>query len=122
MPTFDYRCTACGRVFEVLHGVHASGPERCEVCGGALSKLISAPAIHFKGSGWAKKDARDSARSRSASSATSEPKVETDGKKATTDGDAPSTAKPEKTPAAEKPAAAASGPAKPASTGSGKPD
>ena len=124
MPTFDYRCTACGRVFEVLHGVHANGPERCEVCGGALSKLISAPTIHFKGSGWAGKDARDSVRSRSTSSTTSEPKPETEGKKAAGDDAAPSsakpdtskteTSKPETAKASTDKAAASAGPAKPA--------
>ncbi|MGH2408612.1 MAG: FmdB family zinc ribbon protein [Candidatus Limnocylindrales bacterium] len=118
MPTYEYGCTVCGRVFEVLHGVHATGPERCEVCGGALRKLISAPAIHFKGSGWAGKDARDSVRSRSSSSTSSAPKAEdegkTEGKKAAGDDATPSSAKPE-TPKAstDKPAASASA-AKPA--------
>lgn len=68
MPTFEYRCTVCGRDVEVMHGVHGTGPERCEHCGGAMRKMISTPTIHFKGSGWAGKDARDSGRSRSASS------------------------------------------------------
>ncbi|MFI5254091.1 MAG: FmdB family zinc ribbon protein [Candidatus Limnocylindrales bacterium] len=68
MPTYEYRCTVCGRETEVMHGVHGTGPERCEHCGGAMRKMISAPTIHFKGSGWAGKDARDSGRSRSASS------------------------------------------------------
>ena len=57
MPTYDYRCTECGREVEVMHGIHASGPESCEHCGGAMRKALSPPAIHFKGKGWAKKDA-----------------------------------------------------------------
>ena len=40
-----------------MHGIHDSGPERCQTCGGAMRKALSAPAIHFRGSGWAKKDA-----------------------------------------------------------------
>ena len=57
MPLYDYRCTECGREVEVMHGIYASGPEACESCGGAMRKALSTPAIHFKGSGWAKKDA-----------------------------------------------------------------
>lgn len=57
MPLYDYRCTECGREVEVMHGIHASGPETCEHCGGTMRKALSPPAIHFKGSGWAKKDA-----------------------------------------------------------------
>jgi putative FmdB family regulatory protein len=85
MPTYEYGCTVCGRVTEVMHGVHGTGPERCEHCGGAMRKLITAPAIHFKGSGWAGKDARDSVRSRSASTATSDAKSDSGDKK--TSGD-----------------------------------
>mgnify|MGYP001819863426 FL=1 len=57
MPTYDYRCTECDREVEVMHSIHGSGPETCEHCGGAMRKALSPPAIHFKGSGWAKKDA-----------------------------------------------------------------
>jgi len=57
MPLYDYRCTECGREVEVMHGIHGTGPETCEICGGAMRKALSSPAIHFKGSGWAKKDA-----------------------------------------------------------------
>ena len=57
MPTYDYRCTACDREVEVMHGISESGPQTCEDCGGAMRKALSSPAIHFKGSGWAKKDA-----------------------------------------------------------------
>jgi putative FmdB family regulatory protein len=69
MPVYDYACTSCGRSVEVLHGVHVTGPEVCDVCGGRMRKLVSAPAVVFKGSGWAKKDARDGARQRSKAAA-----------------------------------------------------
>jgi putative FmdB family regulatory protein len=59
MPLYDYDCTACGRRIEVVHGVHAPGPTHCPNCGGGpLKKAITAPAVHFKGSGWAKKERR----------------------------------------------------------------
>lgn len=57
MPLYDYDCAECGRRVEVIHGVHAPGPTHCPNCGGGpLRKAISAPAVHFKGSGWAKKE------------------------------------------------------------------
>jgi putative FmdB family regulatory protein len=59
MPLYDYDCAACGRRFEVVHGVHADPPTTCPLCGkGPIRKAISAPAVHYKGSGWAKKERR----------------------------------------------------------------
>lgn len=59
MPLYDYDCAACGRRFEVVHGVHVEGPTVCPICGrGPIRKAISAAAVHFKGSGWAKKERR----------------------------------------------------------------
>jgi putative FmdB family regulatory protein len=57
MPTYDYRCADCGLEVEVAHGIHDRGPSTCGSCGGVMRKAVSTPAIHFKGSGWAKKDA-----------------------------------------------------------------
>jgi putative FmdB family regulatory protein len=56
MPTYDYVCRECGHSVEVMHAVHAAGPDACPNCGGPLRKAISPPAIVFKGSGWAKKE------------------------------------------------------------------
>ena len=58
MPTYDYVCSSCGRVTEVVHSINASGPAACPACGavGTLTKAFNPPTIHFKGSGWAKKD------------------------------------------------------------------
>jgi putative FmdB family regulatory protein len=59
MPAYDYDCAACGRRFEVIHGVHADPPTTCPLCGkGPIRKAISAAAVHYKGSGWAKKERR----------------------------------------------------------------
>jgi putative FmdB family regulatory protein len=65
MPTYDYVCQACGLSVEVMHAVHAEGPSTCGACGGRLRKALSTPAIVFKGSGWAKVDARAKKASRS---------------------------------------------------------
>jgi putative FmdB family regulatory protein len=61
MPTYDYTCAACGRRFEVVHGVHGHGPETCPSCGGGpVRKAFAPPTVVFKGSGWAKVDRRSS--------------------------------------------------------------
>jgi len=64
VPIYDYSCANCGHVVEVVHGVHQPGPTVCPECGGLLRKRISPPAIHFRGTGWAKKDARQAAATR----------------------------------------------------------
>lgn len=66
MPIYEYRCSQCGREVEVMHAIGEAGPTACEACGGAMRKSLSLPAVHFKGSGWAKKDAA-AARSKPAS-------------------------------------------------------
>ena len=52
MPLYEYTCTACGRRLERLQRVHDAPLTECPHCGGELKKLISAPALQFKGSGW----------------------------------------------------------------------
>jgi putative FmdB family regulatory protein len=64
MPTYDYKCANCGHVVEVVRGVNEAGPTVCPECGGLLRKQMSAPAIHFRGTGWAKKDARQAIAAR----------------------------------------------------------
>jgi len=65
MPRYDYACAACGRRFEVVHGITEDGPTSCPLCGeGPVRKAFAAPAIHFKGSGWAKKERRATAAPR----------------------------------------------------------
>jgi putative FmdB family regulatory protein len=52
MPIYEYECRKCGHRLEVMQRVSDPPRKRCPECGGALKKLISAPAIQFKGSGW----------------------------------------------------------------------
>lgn len=62
MPIYEYRCSACGHLTDIVHGVNDPGPHFCPECGaeGTMRKTFAAPAIHFKGSGWAKKERRSS--------------------------------------------------------------
>ena len=52
MPLYEYACTSCERQFEVMQRFADDPLTICEECGGALKKLLSAPAFQFKGSGW----------------------------------------------------------------------
>ena len=63
MPIYDYVCHHCGHRFEVIHGIHDTGPTECPVCHShEVRKGFVAPTFVFKGSGWAKKDRRPSAK------------------------------------------------------------
>ena len=52
MPLYEYRCSKCDTVFEVLQKFSDSPLTTHEGCGGAVERLISAPGFQFKGSGW----------------------------------------------------------------------
>jgi putative FmdB family regulatory protein len=53
MPLYEYECESCGSRLEHIHQKFSDPPlEECPKCGGKLRKLISSPAIQFKGSGW----------------------------------------------------------------------
>jgi putative FmdB family regulatory protein len=58
MPIYEYACTACDHRTDILHGLNDPGPAFCPSCGreGTMRKLFAPPTIHYKGSGWAKKD------------------------------------------------------------------
>ncbi|HSR52446.1 MAG TPA: zinc ribbon domain-containing protein [Acidobacteriota bacterium] len=52
MPLYEYRCKDCHQTIELIQKVSDPPPEACPQCGGTLEKLLSAPAIRFKGEGW----------------------------------------------------------------------
>jgi putative FmdB family regulatory protein len=52
VPLYEYRCKACGHQFEKIQSFSAPEEKVCPVCGGEVERLISAPALQFKGSGW----------------------------------------------------------------------
>jgi putative FmdB family regulatory protein len=51
MPLYEYECDACAHRFEVIQKFSDAAPA-CPACGGPVHKLISSPAIQFKGSGF----------------------------------------------------------------------
>ena len=52
MPIYEYLCQNCAYRFEVKQGIKDDPIKTCSRCGQAVTKLISSPAIMFKGSGW----------------------------------------------------------------------
>ena len=52
MPLYEYRCKSCGHQFEKIQSFSAPEEKECPVCHGEVERLLSAPAIQFKGSGW----------------------------------------------------------------------
>ena len=72
MPLYDYVCANCGHEVEIMHSVHGDGPTACPVCGGPMKKAIVAPAVHFKGGGWARKERSGSSSRPSRSSSDSD--------------------------------------------------
>ena len=52
MPLYEYQCEQCSVRFERIEKASARKDERCPECGGTARRLIGAPALQFKGSGW----------------------------------------------------------------------
>lgn len=78
MPLYEYRCDACGKRFELIQKFSDPTPETCKLCGqGPVHRLLSSPAIQFKGSGFYITDyVKKSGESASAAGKTSETKTE----------------------------------------------
>jgi putative FmdB family regulatory protein len=94
MPIYEYACSACDHRVDILLGLNDPGPHFCPSCGeeGTMRKLFAPPTIHFKGSGWAKKDRGAASASRSSAS-----KADGSGGDGASAGGAGSTASQEKT-------------------------
>jgi putative FmdB family regulatory protein len=52
MPLYEYECEKCGHRFERIQKFSDPLIDTCPTCGGPVRKLLSSPAIQFKGSGW----------------------------------------------------------------------
>ncbi len=97
MPIYEYLCHDCAYRFELKQSMKDEPLATCERCGKAVSRLISAPAIMFKGTGWYVTDYSDKMKPPTADS----PAPSTEPKKDAKDAPASTT------PAAATPAPAA---------------
>lgn len=56
MPIYEYHCKQCDEKTEIIQNISDPPFTHCPKCGGEIRKLISSPAIQFKGSGFYKTD------------------------------------------------------------------
>jgi len=68
MPIYEYECTKCGEIEEVIQKFSDKPINKCRFCSGKLHKLISHNSFQLKGSGWYATDY--SSRSQNSSSST----------------------------------------------------
>jgi putative FmdB family regulatory protein len=85
MPTYIYKCSDNGHVFDLIQGFQDAPGADCPTCGGASTRKITAPTVIYKGSGFYTTDY-------GSGSATNKPKDASPGKKP--DADAESDSKP----------------------------
>jgi putative FmdB family regulatory protein len=52
VPIYEYRCNQCGHQFERTQRMSEEPVRECEICGGEVARVLFAPAIHFKGTGF----------------------------------------------------------------------
>jgi len=67
MPIYEYECNSCLDTFEARQSFSDDALETCSKCSGELRKVISSPAIHFKGTGWYVTDYKDKDKNSSSS-------------------------------------------------------
>ena len=52
MPLYEYQCKKCKHKFEKIQKFSDPPIRKCPECGGPVEKLLHAPAVQFKGTGW----------------------------------------------------------------------
>ena len=52
MPIYEYECTKCGNIEEVIQKFSDKPLKKCLSCAGKLHKLVSQSTFHLKGTGW----------------------------------------------------------------------
>ena len=65
MPIYEYKCKK-GHVFDVMQRMSEDPLKACKLCGAAAKRVLHAPAVHFKGSGFYNTDYGTRRRSREA--------------------------------------------------------
>jgi putative FmdB family regulatory protein len=62
VPTYEYRCDACGHGFELVQKITEESVKTCPKCGSAVRRVITGSGLIFKGSGFYKNDYKGSCR------------------------------------------------------------
>ena len=86
MPLYEYQCAKCRKRTEKIESVAGPHLKKCPHCGGKVERLVTAPAIQFKGSGWyvtdyaGKSGAKEGTATEGGASGSSDKKESADGK------------------------------------------
>ena len=104
MPIYEYQCTSCAHRFEVKQSIKDDPIKECARCGKDVTKLISSPAIMFKGSGWYITDYSDKMKPGAGSDASEKPAASGTDKTKTPASSESTGASPASTPAPAAPA------------------
>lgn len=99
MPTYQYRCTACGEELEAVQKFTDPALTQCPTCEGALRKVFSAVGVVFKGSGFYATDSRKQEGRKAAAStgdSASKDKTNSTASSSASSSDAPKTTTPSK--------------------------
>ena len=83
MPLYEYQCAQCSERVEIIQKISDPPYSHCPKCGGEMKKLLSAPAIQFKGSGFYKTDYASSSSSSSSKSESSRSETKSETKSET---------------------------------------
>jgi putative FmdB family regulatory protein len=100
MPLYEYRCSKCSEQFEVLQKFSDAPLSVHEGCGGSVERLLSAPGLQFKGSGWYITDYKNSGAKNDGKAEGKSAEAKADGKSQTKDSKPADGAKTESKPAA----------------------
>ena len=82
MPLYEYRCHNCGETFEVMQKFSDPPLTVHGGCGGQVERLLSPPALQFKGSGWYVTDYARNGKAKSSDGSESKPDTKSDSKPA----------------------------------------
>jgi putative FmdB family regulatory protein len=110
VPTYEYECEKCRRVYEVRQKISAAPLTTCQHCGGPVHRLLAATPFILKGGGWYTSDYPSEARKKAmeAEKKAGAPADSTSGGKSADDGKS-STSKSESTSKADAPAPSSGG-------------
>jgi putative FmdB family regulatory protein len=73
VPLYEYSCESCGKRYEKREGFDAPARQKCQHCGKMAIRVLHAPPIVFKGSGFYKTDSRGVASATADSAPSAEP-------------------------------------------------
>jgi putative FmdB family regulatory protein len=80
VPTYEYECPRCPRVFEVRQRISEPALTLCDICGGPVHRLLAATPFILKGGGWYVTDYPSDARKKALSSESGEKSSSTESK------------------------------------------